>query len=150
MREQRIVRSMRNNNPLNIRRGIARWQGTNQEFGDKDYVQFLSMVYGWRAAFILLCVTFHQKFHLKTLRLIVSRLAPSIENQTEAYTAYVARHAGVKADEVLPPAREDPELWLRIAWAMFEMEVGAKAIRETGRQEELHRDMEKGFDLAIK
>ena len=43
-------RGIRNNNPLNIRRTNTVWQGMKEELTDKEFVEFISMAYGYRAA----------------------------------------------------------------------------------------------------
>ena len=51
----RISRGYRNNNPLNIRRCAKnRWVGLAEVQGDGEFCVFRSMVYGVRAAFVLL------------------------------------------------------------------------------------------------
>lgn len=42
-------RGWRNNNPLNIRRG-EKWQGLCEEQTDREFCQFLTMSFGYRAA----------------------------------------------------------------------------------------------------
>mgnify|MGYP003533551919 FL=1 len=46
-------RGIRNNNPLNIRLSADKWQGMREEQTDKAFVQFKSMAYGYRAAWII-------------------------------------------------------------------------------------------------
>ena len=87
---KKIARCIRNCNPLNIRRGAARWQGMSKREDDIDFEQFLTMAYGWRAAFILLGRTYYEKYHLNTIRKIISRWAQECENNTKAYIYYVA------------------------------------------------------------
>ena len=91
---------------------------------DKDFEQFETMAYGWRAAFILLGRTYYEKYHLNTIKKIISRWAPACENNTKGYIAYVAKQVGVNACDPLKPPREDPEVWMKIGWAMFEVEAG--------------------------
>ena len=43
-------RGIRNNNPLNIRRGASQWQGLKRRQTDKDFCQFVTVAYGYRAA----------------------------------------------------------------------------------------------------
>ena len=121
-REKKIVRCIRNNNPLNIRRGAARWQGMSKRDDDPDFEIFETMAYGWRAAFILLGRTYYEKYHLNTIKKLISRWAPACENNTKGYIAYVAKQVGVSESEPLPPPRVAPGLWMTIGWAMFEVE----------------------------
>ena len=41
-------RGLRNNNPLNIRHGQSKWQGTHPEKTDKDFVCYMSKAYGYQ------------------------------------------------------------------------------------------------------
>ena len=60
-------RGFRNNNPLNIRKGISRWQGRTIMQDDPDFVTFIDMNMGYRAAWKLMdtyrhnCITLGQK-----------------------------------------------------------------------------------------
>ena len=90
-----LPRGIRNNNPLNIRRSKDQWKGLSKTQNDRSFCQFESLEYGWRAAFYLLTRTYYHKYRLYTIRGIVSRWAPSSENNTEAYIANVARLTGI-------------------------------------------------------
>ena len=56
-----LPRGIRNNNPLNIRRGKDQWKGMAEAQNDRAFVQFKSLDYGWRAAFYLLTRTYYHK-----------------------------------------------------------------------------------------
>ena len=148
-RETKMVRCIRNNNPLNIRRGTARWQGMSKRGDDKDFEQFLTMAYGWRAALILLGRTYYEKYHLTTIRKMISRWAPECENNTRAYICYVAKQTGVNECDPLPPPRVAPAVWMRIAWAMFEVEAGRKNVNASPEKDALFEAMKEGFDMAF-
>jgi len=45
-----LPRGIRNNNPLNIRRGKDQWQGLRAQQTDTSFCQFESLEYGWRVA----------------------------------------------------------------------------------------------------
>ena len=94
-------RGIRNNNPLNIRRSKDKWQGLSTLQEDREFFQFVSMEYGWRAAFVILCRTYYGKYGLKTIRDIVSRWAPAKENNTEAYIRHVSDYTGISPNKVL-------------------------------------------------
>jgi len=149
MREKKIVRCIRNNNPLNIRRGAARWQGMSKREDDKDFEQFETMAYGWRAAFILLGRTYYEKYHLNTIRKIISRWAPACENNTKAYIYYVAKQVGCHECDPLPPPRVAPAVWMKIGWAMFEVEAGARSLHALTLGRDDREAMREGFDLAF-
>ena len=143
-------RGIRNNNPLNIRRSKDKWQGqinanvnandNNSSLkGDAEFVQFYTMEYGWRAAFVILCRTYYGKYGLKTIRDIVSRWAPAKENNTEAYIRHVSDYTGISPNKVLGSPQEHPTQWLLIGYAMAVVENG-KALPAV--------PMLKGFELA--
>ena len=148
-RDKKIVRCIRNNNPLNIRRGAARWQGMSKRDDDPDFEIFETMAYGWRAAFILLGRTYYEKYHLNTIRKMISRWAPAFENNTRAYIYYVAKQVGVNECDPLPPPRVAPAVWMRIAWARFEVEAGTRFEGARGEGQGAREAMKVGFDLAF-
>ncbi|MBQ9523914.1 MAG: hypothetical protein IJR69_02175 [Bacteroidaceae bacterium] len=148
-------RGIRNNNPLNIRRSKDKWQGqinpsgngnvngngnNSSPKGDAEFVQFYSMEYGWRAAFVILCRTYYGKYGLKTIRDIVSRWAPAKENNTEAYIRHVSDYTGISPNKVLGSPQEHPTQWLLIGYAMAVVENG-KALPAVA--------MLKGFALVV-
>ena len=95
-----LPRGIRNHNPLNIRRTTKdQWKGMTKVQTDRAFVQFKSLEYGWRAAFYLLTRTYYHKYRLYTIRGIVSRWAPTSENNTKAYIENVSRLTGIDPDE---------------------------------------------------
>lgn len=100
-----LPRSIRNNNPLNIDHNPAnRWVGilprdkrNAAQLAEPRFEVFSSPVYGFRAAAILL-QNYQEKYGLKTIRQLVNRWAPPVENDTGAYVTAVARAVGVPAD----------------------------------------------------
>lgn len=144
---KKIVRCIRNNNPLNIRRGTARWKGMSKREDDEDFEQFETMAYGWRAAFILLGRTYYEKYHLNTIKKIISRWAPACENKTDAYMMYVSINVGINECDPLPSPKLAPAIWMRIAWAMFEVEAGRKAANDPSNKELFFQSMKEGFDM---
>lgn len=144
---KKIVRCIRNNNPLNIRRGTARWKGMSMRDDDEDFEQFETMAYGWRAAFILLGRTYYEKYHLNTIQKIISRWAPACENKTDAYMMYVSINVGINECDPLPSPKLAPAIWMRIAWAMFEVEAGRKAANDADNKELFFQSMKEGFDM---
>lgn len=126
MDKSKLPRGIRNNNPLNIRKGKVKWMGEVLYLEgvpvERDFCQFESMVYGWRAAFILLR-KYIKTYKCNTVRKIISRWAPENENYTETYIKYVASKVAEGADGEISPDSEPPALLL-IAAAMCEMENG--------------------------
>lgn len=91
-----IPRGIRNNNPLNIRKGNT-WKGERPVSSDNSFEEFVSMEMGLRAAIILIrnYITGHnaagRKFN--TIESLISRWAPPSENSTQRYIEYVAKSA---------------------------------------------------------
>lgn len=132
-------RNIRNNNPLNIRRSKDKWQGLDAKQSDSLFFKFESMEMGWRAAFIILTKTYYHKYRLFTIRKIISRWAPSVENDTEAYVKRVSDLTGIDPDEPLGIPSLYPSRWMAVGLAM--------AIVEGGRQPAVF-PMMRGWTLA--
>ena len=124
---EQAPRSIRNNNPLNIRRNGDLWQGLKPQQTDPQFCQFESMAMGWRAAFILLTRTYYFKYHLTTLRRIITRWAPPAENRTDAYVRRVVELTGINSDRPLDPPSRAPTDWMKLASAMAIVEAGNTA-----------------------
>lgn len=95
------ARGIRNNNPGNIRWGDD-WDGLvpKSQRTDKSFCQFTAPEYGIRAMIIILR-NYEKKYGLNTVRKIINRWAPPVENDTEAYVNSVAKQVGVDADKVI-------------------------------------------------
>jgi hypothetical protein len=101
-----IPRGIRNNNPGNIRIG-DKWQGLADHFEMNDaqraetsFGVFRRPWYGVRAMARLL-LNYQQNYRLSTISAIISRWAPSSENDTGSYARAVARAAGKDVDEFI-------------------------------------------------
>lgn len=98
------TRGLRNNNPLNLRHSASRWQGMRPEQTDKDFVQFRTMAWGYRAAWITL-ETYWKRFNKAGMRFtphnILQRWAPPQENNTAAYLRTVCMLSGLGGNEAL-------------------------------------------------
>ena len=117
-------RGIKNNNPLNIRKSGDKWQGLSTLQEDKEFFQFETIEWGWRAAFVILCKTYYGKYKLRTIRNIVTRWAPPKENNTEAYIRHVSDYTGIGPDRDLGDPQTHPTNWLLIGYAMAVMENG--------------------------
>lgn len=95
-------RGIRNNNPGNIRDGNDKWQGlvAVQDDHDVDFAVFKDPTWGIRALASTL-VTYQDKHKLRSIRGIINRWAPPVENNTTAYVNAVAMAVGVAADEMI-------------------------------------------------
>lgn len=97
-------RGLRNNNPLNIRKG-CNWYGERFPQVDRDFEEFQSMELGIRAAFVLLrnyITGFSgRSFKYNTIRKIIRRWAPPTENATQRYIDFVCKQVGKDQNEVI-------------------------------------------------
>ena len=129
-------RGIRNNNPLNIRHNSDVFQGEIKG-ADKSFKTFSSMPYGYRAAFVTLA-TYNVRGH-NTIEKIISRWAPSCENDTEKYIANVERWSGVPRNKPLTVADG----------AGYIMIVSAMSFVENGRNADIS-EIQAGFALQSK
>lgn len=92
------TRGYRNNNPGNLRHG-SKWQGLATTQTDTAFCQFVSMTMGMRALCKLL--NNYIKNGHNTIQKIISRYAPSVENNTAAYITTVSQMVSIQADRIL-------------------------------------------------
>ena len=109
-----LPRGIRNNNPLNIRRGKDQWQGLRAQQTDASFCQFERLEYGWRAAFYL--------------RAIINKWAPPQENLTSTYIANVSRLTGIPPDEPIGIPSDQPARWMAVGMAMAIQENGTESL----------------------
>lgn len=118
-------RGIRNNNPLNIRKG-SNWQGEQHPQTDKSFEQFESMQYGVRAGFIILRRYMSgyngltEKFN--TIEKIIRRWAPPSENNTKAYIEQVSKLTGIPS--TLKISFSQRSYMVAIVDAMIRVECG--------------------------
>lgn len=93
-------RGIRNNNPGNIRKSAEPWRGLAPaaEQTDAAFFRFIDASWGIRAIAAILR-TYQTKHGLKTVKALIHRWAPAVENDTDAYVAAVAKAVGVAPDE---------------------------------------------------
>ena len=128
-------RGIRNNNPLNIRIGNV-WLGEVKENTDGEFEQFTSMLYGLRAAIVLLR-RYICHYHLSTIAQIISRWAPSSENNTRQYINYVSEC--VEISPSCPIDFNDKVTICKLVLAMAYYECGSLIDYDT---------IEKAYDLS--
>lgn len=102
-------RGIRNNNPGNIRKSADKWQGLSPEQTDAAFFQFVAPQWGVRALGKVL-LNYRRKYGLATVRDIINRWAPPVENDTSAYVNFVARRLGVAPDAIIDVDARLPEL----------------------------------------
>lgn len=125
-----LTRGIRNNNPGNIRHdtdGVCDWIGVNcnEHKKDKSFCTFNSMELGCRAL-IKLLMTYYRKYKCDTITKIISRWAPSNENDTNSYIKFVAKQVGIDPTFVLY-LDDNMYLYLEIAKAIAYYENGEDA-----------------------
>lgn len=118
-------RGIRNNNPLNIRKG-NNWKGERPNQTDPAFEEFESIEMGLRAGIKLI------RNHISgwngkrkpncTIRRLISAWAPPNENKTEAYIRFVSSQTGILPADILHP--NDRKKIVAIARAMVYMECG--------------------------
>ena len=121
MEEKRVPRGIRNNNPLNIRRTFQNWKGKRANYTDEVFEEFESLTWGLRAGFKLLH-TYMTVYKLRTVKSIISRWAPSNENDTERYITYVSRAMCVLPNQII--YFSDRNKMVELVRAMCTMECG--------------------------
>lgn len=114
-------RGIRNNNPLNIRHNRNnRWQGVYEQQTDTEFVRFASMQFGIRAGFVI--IRNYIKAGHKDVASIISRWAPSSENNTDAYIRHVCELSGLSPFQEL--RFEDKDTMVALVGAMIRVECG--------------------------
>lgn len=130
-----MSRGLRNNNPGNIRLSNTTWQGEIKPSKDKEFCQFRSIEWGYRAMFRTLR-TYATKYGCDTIRKMINRYAPSNENHTDNYIKVVCNRANMLPDAAV--AVDNKDEMCRIVSAMSFVENGVSANPE---------DVERGWYL---
>lgn len=121
------ARGIRNNNPGNIRLGGG-WAGLAENQSDEIFCVFADMQHGIRAL-IKLLMAYWRRYGLNS---VISRYAPSSENNTIAYENAVAAALGVKPHQKIDLS--DPQVLFTLAKAIARHECGADAALITEEQ----------------
>ena len=95
-----LPRGIRNNNPGNVERTSERWLGMSDNQTDNRFLVFNTPEYGIRCLQRLL-INYQERHNINTIRKIIDRWAPSVENNTSAYVWHVSRLTGFDPDESL-------------------------------------------------
>ena len=125
MAEKKLPRGIRNNNPLNIRKG-NNWKGEVVNQTDAAFEQFVSMQMGVRAGFKILknYMTGYggRVKALTNVHDIIHRWAPPSENNCKAYIESVCRFSGLHEFERLQFS--DRNKMLALVDGMIRVECG--------------------------
>lgn len=129
-------RGIRNHNPGNIEYSPAtKWQGLADPPTDGRFCRFKAPAWGIRALARVL-ITYQDKHGLNTVRKIVTRWAPPVENNTTAYVNAVARRVGVGPD--MPISVHDYETLAPLAEAIIHHENGKQPYDKATIEEGLY------------
>lgn len=118
-------RGMRNNNPGNIRGSASKWQGQTG-VDSSGFAVFDTMENGQRALEQNLR-SYGTKHGIDTISGVVSRWAPSNENDTAAYTKFVSSKLGIGPNEKIDLSNRDTLTKLQSAITAFENGSGSKS-----------------------
>jgi hypothetical protein len=128
-------RGIRNNNPGNIRITKDKWKGLRAVQADKEFFQFITPKWGYRA--MLRTLQNYRKRHgCETIGDFIRRWAPPSENNTTAYIRFVCNKMGVPPAYV--PNVEDKATMCLFAYAISYYENGVVPVME---------DISEGWDL---
>lgn len=120
-------RGIRNNNPLNIRKG-NNWKGERPKQTDKSFEEFETMEMGIRAGFKILknYITGYggKTKPYDTIEKVIRRWAPPTENATEKYIQFVADEAGLHRYQKID--FRNKSVMVRIVDAMIFVECGQR------------------------
>lgn len=119
-----MSRGLRNKNPGNIRRSATKYRGETTSL-DPEFKAFESMAWGYRAMFVLLD-TYERRHGCDTLRKMIDRYAPPVENDTAAYVETVAKRSMVAPDSRI--STDNKEVMVPIVAAMSAVENGVPAV----------------------
>lgn len=136
MRTYRGLGDLTINNPGNIEKSTGvKWNG-EYSCSRPRFACFETMPQGYRAMFLLLrnYITQHKA---NTIGKMISRWAPSSENDTNGYISFVEKQSGINRNTVIN--ENDIDSLTKIVSAMSHMENGAKAVA---------KDVEAGRELA--
>ena len=94
-----VARGLRNNNPGNVRltspaTAWVGWVGSDAQ-SDPDYVQMATMADGVRMAAVVFR-NYQSRYGLKSVRDLISRWAPGVENDTQSYIDAVASRLSIE------------------------------------------------------
>ena len=119
------ARGIRNNNPLNIRRGCD-WQGMSETQTDPAFIQFKTMQYGLRAGLKLMRNHISgfggKRPRCNTITKLIHVWAPPTENATTRYIDFVAQYVNLQPSDII--LENDQKTICNIARAMAFVECG--------------------------
>ena len=144
MATRKQPRGLRNNNPLNIRKSDQLWIG--QTGNDGAFCIFLTMAYGYRAAFRIL-KTYNTKYHVYSVREIIGKWAPPSDgNNTRGYIERVCRMTGLRETDIIVADTTDAEQQEHVKQLVMAMACVENGCPEGAIDRD---DIDEGYDLAF-
>ena len=135
MKNEELPRGLRNCNPGNIRITKDKWKGLREVQTDKEFFQFVSMPWGYRA--LLRTLQNYRKRHgCETIADFIRRWAPQSENNTVTYIRFVCAKMGVPS--VFVPNVESKPAMCMLAYSIAYFENGVEPQME---------EISEGWDL---
>lgn len=128
-------RGIRNCNPGNIRITKDKWKGLRAVQADKEFFQFITPKWGYRAL-IRTLQNYRKRHGCETIGDFIRRWAPPSENNTLSYIRFVCEKMGVPSAYV--PNVEDKATMCLFAYAISYYENGVVPVME---------DISDGWDL---
>ena len=122
MTENTTPRSIRNNNPLNLRKSNNNWRGKKWPGDDPAFEQFTSMVLGIRAAFINARTIIRRNPGCTITRLITIWAPASDGNNPGSYIQAVCAKTGIQPDTLRTVGSANK--LVPLLWAMAFVECG--------------------------
>lgn len=120
-----LPRGIRNNNPLNIRKGCS-WRGERPTQIDREFEEFSSMEFGIRAAIKLICNHIDGRTSAgrpcRNLVRLIEVWAPPTENATGQYVKAVEQMTGINRYQRI--YSNNRQMVSRIVQAMAKVETG--------------------------
>lgn len=94
-----LPRGIANNNPGNIRKGNDKWHGLSAVQFDKSFCTFDDAKWGIRAIIKIIQNYYRLNANTDTIRAIIDKWAPPVENDTGSYVDHVSEIVGVSPDD---------------------------------------------------
>lgn len=95
-----MTRGEKNCNPGNIERNATKWRGMAPNQTDARFVVYTDPVDGIRAIGIVV-LSYYRRHKLKTVRGIINRWAPPVENDSNSYVTAVCKQCSVDPDDTI-------------------------------------------------
>lgn len=132
--DKMVARGIRNNNPTNIRKG-ENWEGLAVVQDDPAFCVFKEPKWGIRA-FCKLMLNYKKLYGIDSVRGIIDRFAPSLENDTTSYIEHVCLRLGVHHDKSLD--LDNMDTMLELCKAVIKHECGIIPYSDRQIKEGIH------------